>query len=101
MKKIQQFFFKRGLRRQKERAIFELEKDLQYIETFKAEMLSLDETPLRKRMGELKRKEDRTDEEEQNLAGILEKIALSKAVKNEHEKTKQLIQDCKDYLTII
>lgn len=101
MNTIKNWFLKRGLRKQKERALYEVEFDIKYIEVFKSDILKLDETPLRKRMTELKKKESLTEQEEIENYKLLAKINESKAVKNEYEKSKELAADLRNYLSII
>lgn len=101
---IKEFFLKRGLRNHKLRALKEAEFDLEYIRLFKSEYLNMDDTELRKRMGELSRKESSgtiTPEEMSEFAEINQKIKAVNSVKIEYEKTQQLVQDLKDYISIL
>lgn len=89
------------LKSHKKRALFELKTDLQYLMKFKGDMIKYDEGKARKRMAELKKIENRTPIQETELDTVLNVIADSKAVKNEYQKTAQLIKDVEDYLSIL
>lgn len=98
---MKNWLLKRGLIKHKEKALYELRKDIEYIKIFKAELLNLDEKPLRKRLSVLKAKEEPTDAEATELAQTIEKIKISQAVKNEYEKSVQLANDVEDYLSML
>lgn len=101
IKAIREFFYKRGLKARKRRALYEVSQDLRYIEEFKGTMLDYDEGKARSRMAELKRKETRTPEEESEYEQILGVLAISKAVKNEYEKSTELLEDLKNYISLL
>lgn len=101
MQQIKNWFMKWSLRRQKERAIFEIEMDLKYLKTFKGTMIDYDEGKARKRMAELKQIASRTDLEEQELDRVLGVIAESKAVKNEWQKSQALLADLRNYISCL
>lgn len=92
---------KAKLKEHKERALFEVEQDLRYIETFKKDMLDYDEEPARRRMSQLKKKDERTEEEDQELEAVIETISESKGVKNEWEKSNQLAKDLRNYISLL
>lgn len=98
---IRNWFFRKDLLKKKRRVLFEVEKDLQYLKKFKAFYLNFDEDKARARMAELKKKEDRTDKEQAELEEVVGKIAMSKAVKNEWEKSQELRDDLNRYISII
>ncbi len=101
IKIIRDFIYRIRLKAQKRRALYEVCQDLRYIEEFKGEMLHYDESKARSRMGELKRKEDRTDVEQAEYEQVLGIIALSKAIKNEHEKSTDLAKDLENYISLL
>lgn len=98
---IREFLYKRRLISQKLRAIFEIEQDLKYLAFHKKTMLEYDEAKARKRMVELKKIESRSPVEEAELDAVLSVIAESKAVKNEYEKSKAVLEDCKGYVKML
>lgn len=98
---MNEFFLRRGLRKQKERAIYEVGKDIEFIKAFKKDWLDYDETNDRKRLAVLKRKEELTDEEQNEFEKINNNIVISKAVKNEYEKSLELLEQLKQYVQII
>lgn len=98
---IRHFIYNLRLKAQKRRALFEVRQDLRYIKEFKGDMLEYDESKARARMGELKRKEERTDEEQAEYEQVLGVIAMSKAVKNEWEKSQELARDLENYISLL
>ena len=101
MNKLREWYYKRKLRIQKEKGLFEVRQDLTYIKTFKGEMLKYDESKARKRMSELKSKENRTPQEETELDGVLDVIAESKATKNEYRQSEKLASALEDYISLL
>lgn len=101
MKTIREFFYRLRLRNQKRRALFEIEQDLRYLETFKSDMFKYDEGKARKRMAELKQKEKRTEIEDAEFDKILEVISQSKAVKNEFNQSKKVAEDVRNYISLL
>lgn len=94
--------YQKRLKKQKIKAWFEVGSDIRYLEEFKGDMLGYDEGPARKRMAELKKKEDKiTQTEQQELEAILNTISESKAVKNEHQKCTILLKDLENYISIL
>lgn len=98
---IREFFYKRAIIRQKRRAIYELQLDLEFIKKVKGEMLSYNEAPARKRMAELKKEENLSDIQEQELNTIVSVIAESKATKEEYRKSKQVMEELIQYVNEI
>lgn len=99
---MKNWYLKWKLRRQKLRAIFEIEQDLNYIRVFKKDILEFDESKARKRMKELNQKGDqRTPHENAELDAVLQCIAESKAVKNEYEKSTALLKDIYNYVSLL
>lgn len=98
---IKNLYYKWNLKRQKERAIFEVAQDIRYIESFKKDMLDYDETKARKRMSELKKIDNKSEIEEAELDTIIGIVSQSKATKNEYEKSKALLIDLENYISII
>lgn len=101
MNKIKQLIFKISLIHQKERAIYEASKDMEYLMNFKGDMIKYDESKARKRMAELKAKENRTEVEEAELEQVISTIAESKSVKLNYRKTVELKEDLEKYISII
>ncbi len=98
---IRELYYRWKLKNQKRRALHEVNQDLLYIKTFKQEALQCDEGPLRHNMSMLKKKEDKTPEEEKTYEAILDTIAESKAVKNEFQKTSELAKDIENYISLL
>ncbi len=102
LERFNKWVMTRRLRKQKERAIFEIEMDLAYLEKFKGSVIKYDEGKARKRMAELKAKgEQRTPIEETELEQVLNVIAESKAVKNEYSKSQALLNDIRNYVSCL
>lgn len=98
---MRNFLYNIRLKNQKRRALFEVTKDIEYLKKFKGDMLEYDEGPARRKMSQLKKQDERTDEEEQELMMIVETITESKAVKNEFEKSDELRQDLQNYISML
>lgn len=98
---IREWYYANRLKAQKRRAIFEVEQDLRFIEKFKGDMLKYDESKARKRMAELRRKETRTEVDETELEQVMGIISMSKAVKNEWEKSTELKKDLEKYVSLM
>ena len=98
---LKEYFLKKGLLKHKEQALYEVTQDIKFIELFKSEMLRYDENPARKRMAVLKKIEEPTVEQQEELTGIINTLSESKAVKNEHEKSKQLAVDLENYIACL
>lgn len=98
---IREWFYTRRIIRNKRRAIFEMKQDMRYIETQQKDMLHYNEGPARKRMAEIKAKEEPTEIEESELENILSVIATSKAVKQSYNETKKVMEDNIVYLNML
>lgn len=103
MNQIKKWWYKVSLKMQKEKAIYEISQDMKYIETFKGGMLSYDESKARRRMAELKKipDESKTEIQHQELEHVLDVISKSKATKQEYERSKAVLGDLKDYISIL
>lgn len=98
---IREWFYRRALRDRKRKAAFELQQDLNYLKAFKRDMLEYNEDNARRRMSELKKKEEPTIQEEQELDAILDVISQSKATKTEYNKTAKVLEDVQNYISVI
>ena len=91
---------KRFLRKRKEYLLFEVLRDIEFIETFKQDALYCDEQDYRQKLIT----ESQKPEEEQDQAEIKRlsnAISMSKAVKSEYEKLTEMADDIPKYLTLI
>ena len=101
MKTIREFFYRWTLKNHKRKALFEMECDINFLETCKSTMLRYDESKARKRMAELKKLESPSEVEQQELDKILNVLAESKATKNEWEKTKEVADQVRQYISTL
>ncbi len=101
MKTLREYIFAWGLKRHKERAVFEMKQDLIYLETFKGDMIKYDESKARKRMSELKAIENRNEKQEAELDAVLNVISESKATKANYNQTEKLIGELENYISTL
>lgn len=90
--------------KQKRRALFELNCDKKFLETFKGHLLNGDDKKMRARMVELNRKADTqklSEIEEEELTRSIEKIDEIKRSRIEHRQVIKLIADIEEYLTCL
>ncbi len=93
------------LKNAKKRVLHEVECDLDYIRTYKAHDLQVNEKELRQRMAELNKKKEEgtelTEEEQKELSVTIDGISKSKAVKNEYERYVDLKTGLMEYIMML
>lgn len=102
MNRIRQWFYKQKLRREKEYYLFQGYKDIEFFEKFKSREINANIDALRKRFSEERQKKDEGKPHDDDLIGQLAKdIAEAQAHQGEYKKTKEIIQDFKNYLSCL
>lgn len=90
----------------KQKAVFELQQDLRYLETFKGSLLAEGaDAKARASMAELKRKgQDKdglTEAEQAELEAVLEFIQEVKKTVTAYEKTKKVLNEVQEYISCL